>query len=196
MALRLESSPQTPSLLTRLSSRSRSGISGEVGQAIARIMRFGPGSVQDQFAKQSLDSIVSGRRAWPSTKPFGNRPPPSASLQRTGRTLSAWLGADGASITEVGPNSVAIGVRGSVLPQAVVHQTGAVVRAKTRGPSGKLTMQIFLGKTFGVWMPEARLLAGLVIPARAVGVSAGMLNRAGVAILRNLTGQGGQDVSA
>jgi hypothetical protein len=40
-------------------------------------------------------------------------------------------------------------------------------------------MQVLLGRQYGVWISARRLAEGLEIPARPVGVSAKVLERAG-----------------
>lgn len=184
MPVRLQTPRDLPALKPILE-RSRRGFTGPLGQQIAAIIRRGPGSVDEQFTRQALDSAIAGRRKWDAVHDFGNRPAPSSILQRTGETRRAWGGGHPASITDIKPTVVSIGVRRS-LAKAVVHQHGATIRARRFTASGRPAMQIFLGRTYGVWIPARRLLQGLVIPPRPVGISSTVLRRASQAIAQHI----------
>lgn len=164
-----------------------------VGQQVAdEVMRSGPGSVAEQFAAESEIS-PRGSSPWPATAPFGRRGMPERTLNMTGRLEAAWLGIGAGSITRLAPNAVTVGVDTQVMPHAAVFQseTPTVVRGRARGAGGRLAMFWYLGMQFGVWISEARLLAGLLIRPRRVSLNDQITGRARVLALDALVGSRG-----
>ena len=155
---------------------------------VHQTMRFGPGSINDQFNREAEANGAS----WPKTKPFGTRPAPAKTLQRTGSLLSAWVGRAPGSVSAATPNSFMVGVDTNILPQAGVFQAQAptIIRPRKKAKGGKGTaMHYFLGLTYGVWISEARLAAGLSIPPRRVAVGTEMQVRVGDLLTRWLIGE-------
>lgn len=180
--MRIERRDTIVRLLQQMQVRAKQGGQGPLGQSIAQIMRRGRGSVEEQFQRQALDSAITGKRAWAPVGDFGTRKAPSSALRRTGRLFSAWMGGRG-SITRASANAVEVGVSGGEVPYAVPQHEGALVRAKrSTVATNRLTMQEYLGYAYGVWIGAKRLLQGLRIPARPVGVSTQVLSRAGLEI--------------
>lgn len=185
--MRIERSSRTPRTFAQIETRAKAGLAGPIGRSIAEIMRRGPGSVQEQFSRQALDSVITGKRSWPAVQDFGTRAAPSSSLRRSGRLFNAWMGTDSAAITNVSPTAVEVGVSGEALPYVGMHMRGATIRALHSNVATKhLTMQLFLGLTYGVWISARRLLQGLKVPARPVGISRTVMQRAGTAVIRHL----------
>lgn len=171
--------------------KARRGLDARTGRGVAEIMRTGPGSVTDQFQQERGLRADGSAQPWIRTKAFFACPPPPATLRRSGVLLSAWQGRSSASLTLVTPGSVIIGVRDSILPYARVFQalspTRVVARRRTR--SGRLAMQLALGLgPCKAWLSEGRLLSGLVISPRPVGVSRQVVERAGIYVLRSWVG--------
>lgn len=181
MPLKLQAE-KTPRALTRMLERASSGVNGTLGQQIAEILRTGPGSVDEQFTRQALDSAREGRRPWEPVGDFGSRSAPSSALHRTGGLRRAWRGQHSASITQITPTSVTIGVRGRSMPAAVTHQHGATVKARRYTSSGRPVMQLFLGMEYGIWFSRERVERGFDIPARPVGISSTGLRRVSEAV--------------
>lgn len=174
----------TERFLRRFQSRAKKGMDSSTSNQVARIMRFGPGSVDAQFSSHRGLSVTRGVTSWPATKPFGSCSPPSSTLVKGGDLHSAWVGRHQGSINDPRPHSVTIGVRGSVIHYASIHQRGGLVKAKTRTSSGRLLMQLALGLgECQIWFTEGRLLRGFRIPPRPVGISAQVLRRAGALVL-------------
>lgn len=194
MPLKLQTE-KVPRFLTRMQERVSSGIGGSLGQQIAAILRTGPGSVDEQFTRQALDSAREGRRPWDPVGDFGSRSAPSSALQRTGSLRRAWRGQHPASITQITATSVTIGVS-RLLPAAATHQYGATVKARRYTSSGRPVMQLLLGMEYGIWLPRRRLERGLRIPARPVGISTTGLRRVSEAIARHIAGSSGSTGAA
>lgn len=133
------------------------------------VMRRGPGSTQDQFARQTEMGARSSRR-WKRTAAFGNRPAPTRTLHRTGALEAAWTGGPGA-ITERGPRGVAIGVDRVRFPQASVFQRSGLTPVRVTSKS-----RIFLGMEFGVWLKAST--RRMFIEGRPLSVNPVMLERA------------------
>ena len=163
------------------------------GEFVHKTMRFGPGSIDAQFAAEAEMPAGGGSNPWAKTKPFGNRPAPAKTLQRSGRLRGAWLGQAAGAISESTPNSFYVGVDSALYPPAGVFQslTPTVVKPKKLAKGGKgSAMRYFLGLTFGVWISEARLRAGLVIPPRRVGASPVMQQRVANLLKNWIVGEG------
>lgn len=163
------------------------------GEFVHKTMRFGEGSISAQFAAEAEFTEGGGRNAWPKTKPFGNRAAPAKTLQRSGHLMNAWLGQAAGAISESTPNSFYVGVDTALYPPAGVFQslTPTVVRPKKPAKGGKGTaMHYFLGLTFGVWISEARLRAGLVIPPRRVAAGPVMQQRVANLLKNWIVGEG------
>lgn len=160
---------------------------------VCRTMRFGPGSITDQFNREA-EGTQFGYIQWPRTKPFGNRPAPAKTLQRTGSLLRAWQGTGPGSLPDnnIGGNTFVVGVDTTMFPGAGVFQgyAPAIVRPKKQAKTRKgSAMRYYLGKAFGVWISEARLQSGLVIPNRRVNASPEMRARVADILARWLIGE-------
>ena len=175
--------------------RMKRPLQGGGAALIARAIRFGEGSIEEQFRTTSYYSQHGARVPWKPTKPFGNRPPPKRTLHRTGALERAWLGQDPGSITRHTGNILQIGVSTAKFPHAGVFQkvSATLIRPKTMGKRGKYKMGWKLGLTYGVWISNRRLEMGLRIDPRRLGLSPRALQRANV-VLRDFiisgTGKG------
>lgn len=127
--------------------RRMAALPGAVSTEIAQTMRTGPGSFAEQFADETTWSGASSKKAWKKTSAFGRQPPPSKTLQRTGRYRNAWLGQGAGSVFRVSGNDIAIGIDSSVFPQAVVFQGSSPTRQRVTP-----RQRVFLGMQFGVWL--------------------------------------------
>ena len=139
-------------------------------QAQGIIRNRSRGSIDEQFASGGLGT-------WAPRKPFGARPGSASPMNRTGAYRRAWTKAGPASVTIYGEKNLTIGVDSIIFPMMAAHQSGARsfrVRASARTSKGRLKMQMLLGLTYGVWMPEAKLIAGLEIPTRPVRMTQGI----------------------
>lgn len=161
------------------------------GEFVHQTMRFGPGSISDQFAREAEAGTGGGYVAWPKTKPFGNRAAPAKTLQRSGALLSAWKGQGPGAISASTVNSFMVGVDSAIMPAAGVQQAAAptIIRPRKRAKNGGSAMRYFLGLTFGVWISEARLQAGLSIPPRRVAAGTEMQARVADILKRWLIGE-------
>jgi len=171
--------------------RSRAPFGGPSGPAVVAVLRHGPGSVAAQFAAEATLLSGGGAAAWPRTKPFGNRPPPAKTLQRSGSYRAAWLGQGAGAVTRITPTRVSIGVDPRVMPRVLLFQARRAVRvyAKRRTAGGDFAMRVKLGLTYGVWISNRRLLQGILIPPRRLSVNPVMRRRA-AAILRSYIATG------
>jgi hypothetical protein len=176
--------PRSGKAFDRIENRLKRPLVDPVGKRVVEVMRFGPGSVADQRRRQLYLSASGGVQPWPRSKAFGNRPAPARSLHRTGNLDAQWAGRAAGSFEAIKPDRVQIGIQG----YGAVHQRerSTTVRARRRGKTGRLSMQVTLGLTFGAWISARKLLAGLVIPPRRVGVSPEMLRRAAEVVVRGL----------
>lgn len=176
LSIRVNSGP-TP-IFEGVRARAAAPFAGEAGKAAVAIMRHGPGSTEEQFAV-GAEFTRNGQHAWPPTKPFGNREPPASRLVRSGGLRAAWTGTGAGAVERVTATSVAIGVSTSVHPQAAIFQKDGptLIRAKRRTANGRLAMQFFLGLTYDVWISQEKLLAGLRVDPRRVGIGRVMIRR-------------------
>lgn len=148
---------------------------GERAQTAAKILRFGPGGIKEQF-----DYSVEMRKAaiypWKVTEPFGNRPGSSAPMAG-GRYERAWLGLDRGSITRGEDKSVEIGVMESEFPQVKVHQGNRpMVKIFANKPApnrkGDWAMRIYLGLTYNFWFTIHKVrVEGIRLVRRRVSIS-------------------------
>lgn len=160
-----------------MAARAKAPCAGASGEAMLDIMRHGEGSIAEQFAS-TTEYTLSGSNPWPQTLAFGALEPPSSTLHRSGDLMGAWTGEAG-SISEVTDNRVETGVSGAAFPDAHVFQseTPTKIVPTARNIRGGLAMQSFLGLNFNVWLTAERLLQGLVIMPRRVGIGSVMYNR-------------------
>jgi hypothetical protein len=151
---------------------------------VANAIRFGEGSIQEQFKTTTYYTRRGARVPWKPTKPFGNRPAPKRTLHRTGALERAWLGRDAASITRWSGNRLLLGVSTARFPHAGVFQkvSATLIRPKKMGKRGRYAMGWKLGLTYGVWISNRRLEMGLRIDPRRVGVSPRAVQRANASL--------------
>lgn len=198
LRVRFEGTGRSARPFAKFQRGAKRGMAGKTGRAVAGAMRLtATDSIQSQFRQQRTVSVAGGS-AWERTKPFGECNPPQRTLYRTGALQRAWTGQSSDSITEIRRGRVSVGAGGSVGIRAVVFQRAAPtrVRAKRRTRGGKLAMQLALGLgPCKVWISEGKLLSGLVIPSRPVGMSRGMLRAASRVVLRSVA-TGGERVDA
>lgn len=137
--------------------------------ALLQVRQRGPDSVGKQFAGGYFASPTGAARAWPRSKPFGTRPAPARTLNRSGKLRLSWTTDGSGSFTRAAGDLLAFG---STLPYAAVHQsrTPTIVRPKRKARDGRWAQFWKLALTFGVWLSEEKLRRGLVIPSRRVGV--------------------------
>lgn len=131
------------------------------GRARPLIVRSLKASVRRDFARQGHHG-ATGFTPWTPTRPFGDCEPAPKILGGTaGGMARAWE--DARVVTSASDRSITLVARH---PAMRAHRFGAVVRAKRRTSSGRLAMVVFLGLKCGVWLSEAKALAGLKIPKR------------------------------
>lgn len=158
---------------------------------VHKTMWFGPGSTNDQFNREA-EGTQFGYIQWPRTKPFGNRPAPVKTLQRTGALKRAWTGSQPGALFDAKGNTFMIGVDTNLFPGAGVFQgyAPAIVRPlKSTLKTRRTAMHSYLGMQFGAWISEARLMRGLVIPNRRVNASPEMRARVADLLARWLVGE-------
>jgi hypothetical protein len=151
------------------------------GKEAARILRFGPRGIAEQF-----DDQTEYRRAtaapWASTKPFGAIPAPHKTMQRTGAYKSGWLGGAG-SDQAFDDTSIRVGVKESTFPQVRIHQGNrkvATVKAKklaATSHSGKdWAMRFKLAGLAGIWLSIKKVrVTGMKIARRRLSISSDVL---------------------
>ena len=150
--------------------RMQAPLPGSVTDGMADTMRTGgPGSVADQFARQTEQAMRVGQR-WPRTRDFGSRKAPARTLHDKGALEAAWTGRGAGSRTRRLPNGVEIGVDTRLFPQAAMFQRGGItiIRVTPRA-------RLYLGLTFGVWLRKST--RSLKVEGRPVGVNTAMLGR-------------------
>lgn len=81
--------------------------------------------IAEEFSSQSWNSPGGGRRSWARTQPFGNRPPPSRTLDSSGALRAAWAGRGAGRIERISADRAEFGVAGSVFPGASTLRGGA-----------------------------------------------------------------------
>lgn len=128
--------------------------------------------VAQEFSQGGGFGPGGGVTRWRPTEAFGTRPAVSPPLGGPrGKLARAWRGGVGSS-TRIRRNGFS---RRVSLVYAALQRGGAVtpstartlIKAKRRGPSGKLAMVGFVGAKFGVHMSEAKALAGVAVGGRA-----------------------------
>jgi hypothetical protein len=158
-----------------IAERMRAPLPASVSLGLAGVMRQGPGSTGDQFARQA----EMGARAsifWKRTLPFGNRPAPARTLHRTGGLQAAWTGTGPGAVTETRHNGVRIGVDRVRFPQARMFQRSGVTPIRVTPKS-----RVYLGMEFGVWLRKDR--THLYVEGRPLSVNTLMLDRARKVVL-------------
>ena len=165
-------------------------------QLIARAVRFGEGSIEEQFRTTTYYSRRGARVPWKPTKPFGNRKAPKRTLYRRGNLQRAWLGQDPGSITRWSGNKLVLGVSTAKYPQAGIFQkvSASLIRPRPGnfGKRGRYKMGWKLGLTYGVWLSNRRLEMGLRVDPRRIGLSPRAIQRASSALVHFIiNGTGG-----
>lgn len=155
----------------RIRERMEQPLPRHVTEALAGVMRRGPGSVADQFDRQTEMGARASIR-WRRTRAFGNRPAPSRTLHRTGALRSAWTGGAGAR-TDYRPNGVSIGVDRVRFPQAAVFQRSGITPIPV---TRKMRFALGLNPEIGVWLRAST--RRLLVQGRPVSVNGVMLDRA------------------
>lgn len=150
-------------------------------RVVAHIMRIGGGSVSDQFRTQTYFSQFGARVPWKRTKPFGTQPAPRRTLDRTGALKRAWTGGTG-SVTRHTDVKVQIGVDQTRFPQAgrLQSTSATLTRPVHMGARGRTKMHWYLGMKLGVWISDRRLMMGLKVQPRRLGVNPEMMKRISV----------------
>jgi len=168
------------------------GLAKGAGVAVMDQMQLrSNGSIDVQFRTETTIS-GTGNITWPKTKPFGNKPAPAKTLQRTGALYRAWTGKSNNTIRRKSKGKVEVGAGGNVALRARIFQSG---RRGGGGPvKQKVTakQQAFLSGRFGVWFPIGY---EIVNPMRPVAVNKRMVNDSAQAAMKYFvgerTGQGG-----
>lgn len=145
-------------------------LGGGTDRHVIGAMRQGAGSVGDQSERQATMRANGSVKAWPKTKPFGNRPAPAKTLRMTGRYLAAWTGGNAGGLSQVGTDRVAIGVDTRVFPQAAVFQSNAATRIPITAK-----MRRFVAAKFGVNFRRSK--THVVVEPRPFAVNPTMLRR-------------------
>jgi hypothetical protein len=165
--------------LRQMGERIANPFAGDAGSAAVRILRHGPGSADDAF-QRGVEFGLGGDRSWGGARPFGSYEGGSPPLNKSGGLRADWTGVGAGSTESITPTSVSIGVDADINPRAGVFQSygPTVVRARNRtARGGRLSMQLFLGLTYNVWLSARRLLAGLTIAPRRVGIGTEVVDR-------------------
>jgi hypothetical protein len=148
-------------------------------------------SAAREFLSQSWFAPNGAVRPWTPTQPFGDRlgggdsKGPGKGTKKTmidsGGLFEAIQGTGPGSVVVITANRVSVGVDLSAFPYAPILRGGvgadidlspAVIRPtkKVAGAGGSFVRQWamfwFLGLTFGVWLSEAKLREGIVLPRR------------------------------
>lgn len=170
-----------------IADRMRAPLPRSVGDGLAGVMRQGPGSTGDQFARQTEMSMRASF-FWRKTQPFGNRPAPARTLHQTGALEAAWTGRGPGARTIHRANGVAIGVDPVRFPQAATLQRSGVtarrITPKARG---------YVRHAFGVNLRRDK--THFYIQGRPVSVNPLMLDRARKVLVRYfLKGEGAASV--
>ena len=175
-------------------------LAGGGAALIARAIRFGDGSIEEQFRTTTYITRRGARIPWKPTKAFGRCPAPKRTLHRTGALERAWLGQDSGSITRHSGNVLVLGVSTAKFPQAGVFQkvSGSLIRPKPGniGARGRYKMGWALGMKCGVWISNRRLEMGLRIDPRRVGLSPRAMQRANAALRDFIISGTGNSLSA
>lgn len=154
----------------KIAERMRGPLPQSVSLALADVMRRGPGSTGDQFARQT-EMAARASLFWKRTQPFGNRPAPARTLHRTGALQAAWTGTGPGAVTDVRANGVRIGVDRVRFPQARMFQRSGVtairITPKMRG---------FVRGAYGVNFRRDK--THVYVEGRPVSVNVVMLDRA------------------
>lgn len=159
-------------LFTEMSGRLERTMEGPVGASIAEAVRYGEGSIEQQFASESMIGNTGGRRPWKRGRGFGA----GRAMQRSGRLRSAWLGGSG-SITEVSKLRVRVGVGGSIPYARPFQNRGSFVKSSKRNDSGRLSMQLAIGLKHGIWISGKVIERGMRIDPRPVSINPQILQR-------------------
>jgi hypothetical protein len=195
----------------KVADRLQQGLFAGIGPQLAKVIRFGEGSIQSQF--QTTTAIgFHGTVPWTRTRDFGRRRAPDRTLQPpgyppnapTGELRDAWLGENAYSISVFEPNRVLVGVDTHAKPSLV----RAWVFQRTDGPTvskaigshrvaqgrfaGRLKMQVYLGLTYGLWFTEKFLLErGFKNPSRPVLMNPVMLRRLQKLVIQDIFKESG-----
>lgn len=153
---------------------------GERAQTAAKILRFGPGGIKEQF-DNSTEMRRNANYPWRATEPFGTRPG-NATPMAGGPYERAWLGIGSGSIAKSTDNSLEVGVDAGQFPQVRVHQGNRpFVRIRAKTPAkrkGDWAMRIYLGLTYGVWLTVRKVrVEGMKLYRRRVSVSNEVMSR-------------------
>jgi len=168
----------------------REGWKGIPSKATLGAIRFGTGSdkggsIAWQFQNETEHSLA-GRRKWPASRPFGSYRP-SSNMRLTGAYRYAWLGIGPGSKTSITATKLIVGIDKYKFPQVYLHQSPVARTIKPkRQVNGQWAMRLFLGMEYGVWMSNARVGAGFVIPPRRIGVNDEMSRRLARLLEKNL----------
>lgn len=163
--------PQTRAMVER-----SQNLRPAMSTSVPRALRFGPGSVSDQFDRETTLDRGAGI-AWAATKPFGNRKRPRHTLQATGKYRAAWLGLGPGRKMDVTENGVMIGVEVGQFPQARVFQRRTAIRVPVTAK-----MRRYLAAVFEVYLRKST--TALTNTPRRFAVSNEMVGRAILAIQR------------
>lgn len=150
---------------------------GEKGQEAARILRFGPRGIAEQF-EDSTEYRLATAHPWKPTEAFGDQPAPFKTMWRTGAYRAAWLGGAG-GFTDPTPNSVTIGVKSEVFPQVRIHQSNrsstkifAKTPARMKNGGEDWAMRFKLHQISGIWFSKDKVrVVGFKIERRRLSVS-------------------------
>lgn len=144
---------------------------------LAHTMRYGDGSVTDQFNRTATVGL-RGAKGWQQTRPFGKRPATRPTLRKTGKYLSAWQGRGVGQVERIvrkdGRPGVQIGVDRRVFPQAGVFQSTRATRIRV---TPKMRWRLGLDPEIGVWLKKSTRF--LTVEPRRVEVNRPMLRRFG-----------------
>jgi len=192
--VRVLQSPRESKRFQDMKKRMKQPFAGGGGTLVARAMRYGDDSIEEQFRTTTYMTRRGARVPWKPTQPFGRCKPPKRTLHRSGALERAWLGHDPGSITRWSGNRLQIGVSTARFPQAGVFQkvSMTLIRPKKMGKRGRYAMAWALGMRCGVWLSNRRLEMGLQVQPRRLGLPPAMIRRANSTLLHFIiNGTGG-----
>lgn len=208
---------QPASLLRDIRRRMAAPTAGKSGAAIAKAIRTGEGSLEEQIRRRTFIDERGASHPWTEPRYVrGDLPEPAAARERV--LWDAALGRSGASITRIKDNSVAISVDEARVGQSAAalgnkivssvpyfsfvtggfnqRRTAATAQpvkpslSRANFPQARWAMWWFLGLTYGLWLTDAALKRGIPTPPKNMGISPAVRRRALDSVLRYIaTGQ-------
>ena len=202
---------QPAAVVREIQSRMRAPLAGGSGRAVAKVIRTGKGSLEEQIRRRTFLDERGAGHAWREPR-YVRGGLPEAARAREQILWDAALGRSAASITRIEANRVAISVDerqvgaasaelGNKIVSSVpyftfvtggfnVRRTAATAqpvkpsRSRANFPQARWAMWWFLGLTFDLWLSDAALKRGIPTPPKNMGISPAVRKRALDSVLR------------